>query len=653
MKAKRLAALALAALMAVSTTSVAMAGMKVDSDLDVVTPVKYYRYDSDEGMLVPANKDDFQPGDDVYILLDETTGLNSKKTYNAYGTWQIGESWVKDMDIVYRKGSVTTGTPLTYSYKVTKSGLLSGWTDKSYTSTETDEAKRLTGIKNQLLADTDSITAAVNSLIDANYKAATATGYIYKGKVYPTQNDALENGANVTKKSVSDNNDDYVEVSSGYVVDGIYYAKINDVITGLLNGATIVDQNPEKIYVKEGDTAYGIYKTGKSETEVNYVKEVTNFDNLKLFNFGNYKYWLDISSDKALENLNAMLAALAGGKSATAVTTGYYDKNTNQYVTTKPTTYAMVEKWVGADGTVYESKADAVQKLGIVSVGSDDMVAKTSSADVNGVVVSSRSALKSDYEGQIKSAINSWTNFNGMTGTTSGGYSSSSQYEYWVKITTKNSATTKDIDVVGKISVGTSKSSAEKDGEVAVDFTLTNANTHDNGYFDDVDGDVRVEPGERAVVSFADDASDVIVEFGDDAWFEFNARGQGKLNLAYNTKFNKEFAYDYDDANIDFINFEGEPVTNRTGTLYIYADEDSYIYEVTSKGAKKINGAYYDDDEGAWVIRTRELTSYAISDKKLKTVDQMTTSSSTSSGTSGSTSTGGSTSGKPNPDTGR
>ena len=183
--------------------------------------------------------------------------------------------------------------------------------------------------------------------------------------------------------------------------------------------------------------------------------------------------------------------------------------------------------------------------------------------------------------------------------------------------------------------------------------TLTNTDNANKGDYTDREDDVYIEPGERAVVSFADDASDEFtVEFGDDAYFVFNARGQGKLNLAYNTKYDRDFAYDYDDANIDFINFEGEPTTNRTGTLYIYADEDSYIYEVTSKGAKKINGAYYDDDEEAWVIRTRNLTSYAISDKKLKTVDQMNNGSSSSS-KPGSNSGSGSNNGKPNPDTGR
>ena len=52
------------------------------------------------------------------------------------------------------------------------------------------------------------------------------------------------------------------------------------------------------------------------------------------------------------------------------------------------------------------------------------------------------------------------------------------------------------------------------------------------------------------------------------------------------------------------------------------------------------------------VIRTRNLTSYAISDKKLKTVDQMNNGSSSSS-KPGSNSGSGSNNGKPNPDTGR
>ena len=117
MKAKRLTALALAALMAASTTSVALAGERVDYDLDVDTPVQYYRYNSDAGMLVKVDNDDFQPGDDVYILLQENgPALTGKKTYNAYGTWQIGDSWVKDIDLVYRKGAISTPGATTTKY---------------------------------------------------------------------------------------------------------------------------------------------------------------------------------------------------------------------------------------------------------------------------------------------------------------------------------------------------------------------------------------------------------------------------------------------------------------------------------------------------------------------------------------------------------
>lgn len=55
MKAKRLTALALAALMAVSTTSVALAGERVDADLDFVND-GYYKYNSDTNRLESAKK---------------------------------------------------------------------------------------------------------------------------------------------------------------------------------------------------------------------------------------------------------------------------------------------------------------------------------------------------------------------------------------------------------------------------------------------------------------------------------------------------------------------------------------------------------------------------------------------------------------------
>lgn len=61
---------------------------------------------------------------------------------------------------------------------------------------------------------------------------------------------------------------------------------------------------------------------------------------------------------------------------------------------------------------------------------------------------------------------------------------------------------------------------------------------------------------------------------------------------------------------------------------------------------KDIAGAEFDEDEGAWHIRTRKLGSYAISDMELDTSitvdgDEVSSGSSTDNGD------------KPNPDTGR
>ena len=98
----------------------------------------------------------------------------------------------------------------------------------------------------------------------------------------------------------------------------------------------------------------------------------------------------------------------------------------------------------------------------------------------------------------------------------------------------------------------------------------------------------------------------------------------------------------YDYANIDFVNFEGKPSFNKTGTLYIYAAEDSFIYEVTKDGAKAIK-AEWDEDYEAWTFKTRTLGSYAISDVEL---DEKTVTEDKNESSKPET-------GKENPDTGR
>ena len=654
MKAKRLTALALAALMAASTTSVALAGERVDADLDFAND-GYYKYNSDTNRLESAKRDEFQPGDDVYLRLveDSHDTFTNKKTYNAYADWTIGDSWVKDIDVVYRKGDITTSTSTTYDWTFSGTGVLAGWTASSTGLASQDDAAARAALK----ADTSTFNKYVEKYISDHYDVISASENAWtdnSGRYWKSEESAKRNNgitaemeAGETKWTINDHTEAgtfdteenlkkaLTNVGSTQMVyqNKVYTA--SELVEFLNNNAPT-----QAIKVKADGTKIGTdYKLASGSDTSGYDYDISD---AYVFTVNDTSYYVDKSKLGELSYSDLSGAGITGITDGSTVTSNWYITATKDYVVDKAWTSKTTYGGFDSLSALLDSKG--IKKLdvgGYIEKGAAE--GATFAKDVD-------TTAKNAINSAIDSATINWKS-NTVTNT-------QPQYEYWVKITTKDSATTKDIDVVGSIWVGTSKSSAkkEKDGsedKFRADFTLTNSDPGNDDY-DEATDYVSIEPGERAVVSFADDASDEFeVEFGDDARFVFNARGQGKLNLAYNTKYDKDFAYDYDDANIDFINFEGEPTTNRTGTLYIYADEDSYIYEVTSKGAKKINGAYYDDDEEAWVIRTRNLTSYAISDKKLKTVDQMDNGSSSNSSNKPDSSNNKPGNGKPNPDTGR
>ena len=218
-------------------------------------------------------------------------------------------------------------------------------------------------------------------------------------------------------------------------------------------------------------------------------------------------------------------------------------------------------------------------------------------------------------------------------------------YTYWVAIDTKDDDTTALLDLAGSIYVGTTKSKAYDENAYDLDFTFSNR-VDDYSDADVVEDEYTFKPDSRAVVKFAKDAEDVTLYFGseEDIWYEFDARGQSALNFAFTFDYNREIAADYPEANIDFITWTAQPSTNRTGTLYITADPDSFIYEISEDGKtlKEVANAEYNEDEEAWEIRTRKLVGYAISDKELDLVEDTTSSE-----------TGSNNGGKDNPDTGR
>ena len=237
----------------------------------------------------------------------------------------------------------------------------------------------------------------------------------------------------------------------------------------------------------------------------------------------------------------------------------------------------------------------------------------------------------------------------------------STQYRYLIVMELKDSTTTASKDLFGEMYIGRTSNGAKDNRPLK--FNLTVSNDKD----DQTDADYfEVKGKENWVIDF-DDSDVCDIEFMSEngntsyALFTVDASGQGKENVGFSVKFNSEIAAKYPEANLEFIKFTATPTFNRTGELWIYADEDSYIYEVTADGLKEIKNAEYDETAEAWYIKTRTLKSYVTSDVELDvTASSSSSEDASSSGTSsnpvtgGTTgTTGGNTNVKPNPNTGR
>lgn len=683
MKAKRLTALALAALMAASTTSVALAA---PGDVDKDQALNFYAgavgddlYMMDEDGYIRAAVDgDFAPGDDIYLALKEYPSASSTefKRMNVYADWAVGKSWVDDVDIVYKKGQWKTNVAKNVTYTFTGlTGSLSKFKGQTFTtnSTESEAIRKaaVAALKDLINKDSDPMNGYTqvktlgsayvigNTVYDSKTNALNAMNLKEVSEYYEYNNNG-EKKTEISKlTTVAPNKAEDFIADSNYVTKAEMTSKIAE--KGFKPITEVLSTNEN---LKVWGESSSLSNSGKLNiaTEENkgttYTNEIAagGYDNIYVVARQTDGQWTHYDYINVTQLTDSGVSTALG---YTTVTQASADGNYHEIA--NPANYAITAESMKKSETAYfegdNFKTTEFDSLGIkaASTVADNMYVESTSP--NGKTMVNKDTVQSDRLAEAEkitaSNYNAASTFSGNPTGSYDGYNTESGYAYWVKISTKESTGTKDIDLVGDISIGRTKTSA-KGNEVTLGVTLTNTDNANKGDYTDREDDVYIEPGERAVVSFADDASDEFtVEFGDDAYFVFNARGQGKLNLAYNTKYDRDFAYDYDDANIDFINFEGEPTTNRTGTLYIYADEDSYIYEVTSKGAKKINGAYYDDDEEAWVIRTRNLTSYAISDKKLKTVDQMDNGSSSNSSNKPDSSNNKPGNGKPNPDTGR
>lgn len=324
--------------------------------------------------------------------------------------------------------------------------------------------------------------------------------------------------------------------------------------------------------------------------------------------------------------------------------------------------YKVFPDWSVGESLVEDSKIERVKVRTYTTTYT--MVAV--SAEVNGTTYTKGQPMtKEDYDAYIKALKDQGVLASDLVNYAKTETKTGSEYRFMAVVDLKDSTTTKVSDLVGDIRVGKTSSAAKNAADEGFYVELNaevkhyseNAGSEENDSVSVICDSNNV----NFVLDIDKDADVTDIEFGKDgnlALFTVDLNGQSDVNVGYSTKFNADVADKYDEANLEFLNFTASPVFNRTGDLYIYADEDSFIYEVTADGLKEIKNAEYDEDYGAWYLRTRKLTSYVISDVELDlTAEDEASSSETSSsnpvtgGTTGTTE--GNTNVKPNPNTGR
>ena len=232
MKAKRLTALALAALMAASTTSVALAAPGyVDKD----QPLNFYAgavgddlYMMDEDGYIRAAVDgDFAPGDDIYLALmdDGSASKTDINRMNVYADWAVGKSWVDDVEIVYKKGQWKTSEASKKIYTVQGTGI-TALDNVSVTTSKTEASS----IRSEILAELEKKRSTAESEVFGKYATESKTAYSYDGKDYESKEllakAAADKGLYVFK-------DTYYKVDGGIVFD-----KPTSATEGVIKGGT-------------------------------------------------------------------------------------------------------------------------------------------------------------------------------------------------------------------------------------------------------------------------------------------------------------------------------------------------------------------------------------------------------------------------------
>lgn len=201
---------------------------------------------------------------------------------------------------------------------------------------------------------------------------------------------------------------------------------------------------------------------------------------------------------------------------------------------------------------------------------------------------------------------------------------SASKYCYFLAIKTKtrSSTTTAKNDVYGTVKL---KKSGDygfdyNDMQVEIDFEV--------GYTAPEDSNViPITPALFIPDEDFDEDDEETFDFEADShsYFVVNTNNQKKIVLGMNTDYDDDIADKYPNANLDFFNGNGATF-NKLGYLYLYADRSNYVYSVESNNSLKKINASYDSYEDSFVIRTRTLGRYVVSDRRLNVEEKADTS---------------------------
>ena len=276
------------------------------------------------------------------------------------------------------------------------------------------------------------------------------------------------------------------------------------------------------------------------------------------------------------------------------------------------------ERLMAAAKTAWEAASNAGDYRYVYESDAVKSVKISRKWEESGNYVGDVSVVRKRVEGEIKGAT-----------------TSSMKYIYCLAVEIESSTSTTSRDLLGTVTLKKSGSDGfEVTANIGVELGYSSASDKAG------EGVIPTTPATFKEGNGFEAESDFVFEFKADSksFFEVNTVGQGTIVLGFNNDYDDKIGNKYPDANLDFYNGNYASF-NRVGKLYLSysGDDDGYVYSIAKDGTLSRVEAEWDEYEDCYVITTRTLGRYVISDKRL-TITSTTTgsSSSSSSKTSGS-----------------